>query len=148
MMAYRLACERSDLVAGIAASGAMMVFQPCRPSQAVPVLHLHSALDTNVPLGGGVGTGPAPLDYPPLDTTMQAWVALNRCAPEPTVAESELVTHTLWSACADNTAVELYVTADGGHAWPGGQRGSLIGDDPSQAIVANDLLIEFFTEHG
>ena len=44
-------------------------------------------------------------------------------------------------------SVESYLIKDGGHAWPGGQRGSPMGDEPSSAINATDLIWAFFKAH-
>ncbi|NBP67916.1 MAG: phospholipase, partial [Cytophagia bacterium] len=56
MMAYRLACEIPEKITAIAAvSGTLMTTQPCQPSRATPILHIHSELDTRVPLAGGTG---------------------------------------------------------------------------------------------
>lgn len=45
------------------------------------------------------------------------------------------------------TSVALYTIIGGGHAWPGGQRGSRFGDRPTQQISATDILWEFFAAH-
>jgi len=49
--------------------------------------------------------------------------------------------------CPAGWAVESYLIKDGGHAWSGGQRGSPMGDDPSSAINATDLIWAFFKAH-
>jgi polyhydroxybutyrate depolymerase len=43
--------------------------------------------------------------------------------------------------------VELYLVADNGHAWPGGQRGSTRADGPSRAINATEAMWAFFRAH-
>lgn len=43
--------------------------------------------------------------------------------------------------------INCYLTKDGGHAWPGGLKGSGIGDSPSKVIQANDLLWNFFQQY-
>jgi polyhydroxybutyrate depolymerase len=57
-MAYRMACERADLIAGIVslAGNASTTASACTPSRAVSVLHLHGTLDEAVPYVEG-GTG-------------------------------------------------------------------------------------------
>jgi polyhydroxybutyrate depolymerase len=49
--------------------------------------------------------------------------------------------------CPAGRAVALYLIKDNGHAWPGGQRGSRLGDEPSTALNATDLIWTFFEAH-
>ncbi len=147
IMSYRLACELSDKIAAIAPNAAAMMLENCTPSRAVPLLHMHSALDENVPIVGGVGKGLAGVPFPPLTTSMEKWVQLNGCQQPAKIERANQVAHSTWQPCRDRSAVELYVTQDGGHAWPGAQPGRSGGDTPSTAINANDLLWSFFQRH-
>jgi polyhydroxybutyrate depolymerase len=54
-MAYRMACQSADLIAGIASLAGMTLLNPsnCAPTQAVNILHIHGTADTMVPSGGG-----------------------------------------------------------------------------------------------
>ena len=141
MMAYRLACELAHKLAAIApVSSTMMVNQPCSPARSVPVLHIHSLLDTKVPYQGGVGL--AGYNFSPVDSVLQVWGQINGCASPTSVDNSQFI-HTVWSRC-QNAAIESYLTYDGGHAWPGGQKAGSWADDPSSFINANDLMWEFF----
>lgn len=145
IMAYRLACELADRIAAIAPNAAAHMAEPCTPARPVPVLHLHSRLDTNVPITGGQGSGVAGVPFPALETTLSRWVAIDGCASPATVeVQAARYTHSTWSGCQGGAAVELYVSDDGGHAWPGGLRGSAVGDTPSTALNANDLAWGFF----
>jgi polyhydroxybutyrate depolymerase len=147
MLSYRLACEVPGKIAAIAVSEcSMVVKQPCNPSRAVPVLHMHSVKDSRVPYTGGVGiTG---VYFPPIDSVMTVWSDINACGNKAQVVVSNKdYTSTKWSDCDDDATIEYYLTQDGGHAWPGGLPGSAIGDTPSKVINANDLLWEFFQQH-
>lgn len=149
MLAYRLACETPTKIAAIAPNGCTMVVkQPCQPSRAVPVLHMHSAQDANVPYKGGKGSGFSNTYYPPLDSILQAWSLVNACAtPAQVVVNNDKYTLTKWSGCTDNVTIQYYLTKDGGHAWPGGLPGGPTGDMPSVVINANDLLWTFFQQY-
>jgi polyhydroxybutyrate depolymerase len=150
MMAYRLACELSGKIAAIAPnSSTMVVTQPCNASRAVPVLHMHSILDTNVPYTGGQGTGVSNHYNPPLDSVFQVWSLKNACAtPAQVITNNSSYKLTKWTDCSNNVSIQYYLTKDGGHAWPGGSPGGLpVGDKPSNAINANDLLWEFFQQY-
>lgn len=149
MMAYRLACELSDKIAAIAPnSSTMVVTKPCNASRAVPVLHMHSRLDSNVPYTGGVGTGFSNHYNPPLDSVLNVWSLKNTCITKAQVlVNNSQYTFTKWSDCNGNTSIQYYLTKDGGHAWPGGTPGGLVGDTPSTSINANDLLWAFFQQY-
>lgn len=148
ILAYRLACELPERIAAIAANAAAMMVDSCAPAHAVPLLHMHSRLDANVPIGGGQGIGLAGVTFPSLASVMQSWVAIDACKTPPIVRiKSGLYERTTWRRCSDRAALDLYVTDDGGHAWPGGLPGGARGDTPSEAIDANDLLLAFFRRH-
>ena len=138
MMAYRLACELSDKIAAIAPnSSTMVVTQPCNASRAVPVLHMHSMLDSNVPYTGGVGTGFSNHYNPPLDSVFQVWSLKNACATQAQIiVNNSSYKLTKWTDCSNNTSIQYYLTKEGGHAWP-----------PSNAINTNDLLWDFFQQY-
>lgn len=147
MMCYRLACEMADKIAAIAVSGCTMgLLDPCNPSRAVPILHMHSELDKRVPEQGGIGISNA--YFPPLDSVFNAWSQQNACSVPNQVMEFDAAyTFRRWSSCDNGVIIDYYLTKDGGHAWPGGLPGSWFGDTPSKAINANDLLWRFFQEH-
>lgn len=150
MMSYGLACELSGKIAAIAPNGCTMVVdKPCAATRAVPVLHMHSALDQHVPYTGGVGTaGPSKHYNPPLDSVLNVWHLKNQCTNKAQViTNNSAYTFTKWSGCNNNVNIHYYLTKDGGHAWPGGLPGSANGDTPSTAINANDLLWEFFQQY-
>ena len=148
MLSYRLACELSNKIAAIAPNAStMVVTQPCNAGRAVPILHMHSINDKNVPYNGGVGSGFSDHYNPPLDSVMNVWKVKNQCLQAPTVISNSGYTLTKWLNCSSATAIHYYLTKDGGHAWPGGSPGSLFGDNPSTAINANDLLWDFFQQH-
>ncbi len=144
MMAYRLACELPEKIAAIATvSCSMVVSEPCNPSRAVPILHIHSILDTKIPYQGGIGIGG--YHFPPIDSVLTSWAIENSCeTPSQIIINNDKYSFKKWSACEGNTAIEYYLTQDGGHAWPGGLKSRAKADTPSVAIDANELLWEFF----
>lgn len=147
MLSYRLACEMSDKIAAIATNScSMVVTQTCNSSRAVPVLHMHSILDTKVPYKGGVGISDA--YFPPLDSVFQVWSLKDACATsQSTLVNNASYKLTEWTSCTNSVEIHYYLTRDGGHAWPGGLPGSANGDTPSTVINANDLLWEFFQHY-
>jgi polyhydroxybutyrate depolymerase len=149
MMSYRLACELSPKIAAIAVSGCtLMVTQPCNPEHPVPVLHMHSFLDENVPYQGGVGVGPSKAYMHPVDSGLTVFSTINACSNKAQVVDDNTgYKLTRWTNCSNTVTIDWYMTKDGGHAWPGGLPGSGMGDTPSTAISANELLWAFFQQH-
>lgn len=148
MMAYRLACELSNKIAAIAVNACSMVAtQPCNPLRPVPVLHMHAAPNTHVPYQGGKGTGFSNAYFPPVDSVLNVWSAINGCAAPPEIVAEDKYTFTQWTDCDNNVTVQYYLTEDGGHAWPGALSGRAGSDEPSTAINANDLLWDFFQQY-
>lgn len=149
MLCYRLACELSNKIAAIApVSSTMVVNQPCNPSRQVPILHMHSKLDENVPYTGGYGNGISGVYCPPLDSVFNVWSQVNHCLnPSQVTFSNDKYTLTEWLNCSSNAVIHYYLTNDGGHAWPGGLPGREQADTPSTAIDANDLLWDFFQQY-
>ena len=146
-MSYRLACERSERIAAIAPVAGSMALEECQPQRAVPVMHLHSYLDENIPAEGGVGSGFSTHHNPPLDSVMNAWAAFSNCTTlNDTLQADEELTHVSWSDCDCNNEMQLLISEDGGHSWPGGN-GTIIGDPPSEVLDGNDLMWAFFQDH-
>jgi len=146
MMAYTLACDLSDKIAAITSvSGTLMTSSPCQPSRAVPILHIHSALDTRVPFDGGLGM--ANHYFTPVDSTMNVWAALDSCNTPPQVTDNGGYSLTEWKDHAGRVAIDLYLTQDGGHSWPGGLKPRDKADPPSIYLNATDLLWDFFQRY-
>ena len=147
MMTYRLACELSQQLAAIApVSGTLLTTQTCQPARAVPVLHIHSALDNKEPYTGGYGL--ANYYFPPVDSALQVWAGIDGCSPAPqVVTNAPLYTQTQWINCSGSTTIQRYVTKDGGHSWPGGLPARPAADTPSAAFDATDLIWDFFQRY-
>jgi len=149
MMAYRLACEASDLVAAIGAVSAVIVVAPCEPRFPVSLIAIHGTADQNVPIAGGVGPKSiTKYPYPPVQDSIDFWAAHDDCGKDPIASTpAESVTLRSYPLCIGNTAVDYYVIEGGGHAWPGGKRMLKMLDAPSQAIAATPLIWQFFAAH-
>jgi len=149
LMSYRLACEMADVFSAIAPVAGTDNTITCSPVRPVSVLHIHARDDDHVLFEGGAG--PASVerskvtDFTSVADTVAKWVQLNGCRPE---AERLLETGgtycDVYRQCRGGAQVQLCVTADGGHSWPGGSK-PRIGAAPSRAILANDVMWDFFT---
>jgi polyhydroxybutyrate depolymerase len=149
MMAYRLACEASDLVAAIGAVSAVIVVAPCEPRSPVSVLHIHGTADENVPIAGGIGPKSiTKYPYPPVERSIAFWAARNDCGKDAVVSSpAPSVTLRSYPLCTLGIAVDYYVIEGGTHAWPGGKRLAKFLDEPSNAIDATTLIWQFFADH-
>jgi polyhydroxybutyrate depolymerase len=150
MMAYRFASEKAGLVAAIAPVAATRTSdEPLVLSAPVPLVHFHSFQDENVPYSGGIGSGFSKHYNPPVDSVLTVWGTENGCSVAATTEFDDPSSYRerRWSACLDGSEIIEYVTYDGGHSWPGGKRGSILGDAPSNAFRANDLMWNFFLKH-
>ncbi len=146
-MSYRLACELSHRIAAIAPVAASMTIVACQPVRPVPVISFHSYQDSSVPYLGGVGGGVSNHYNSPQDSVLNAFAAHAGCSVlNDTLQHDNTMTVIRWHECECNAEVITYRTQDGGHSWPGGN-GTGVGDPPSTAVVANDLMWDFFHEH-
>ncbi len=147
MMSYRLACEMSDVFRAIAPVAGTDNTQACKPERPVSVLHIHSKDDTHVLFEGGAGPDAiksAVNDFTSAPDTVSKWVKLAACPSTPKrILEKPGVHCDLYSPCKNGAEVQICVTEEGGHSWPGGvkPRGS---GKPSQAISATEAIWDFF----
>jgi polyhydroxybutyrate depolymerase len=159
-MSHRLACDRADRFAAIAAvgGGAQSAAVPgCAPARPVPVLQIHGVDDPCWAFTGGAGACLQKDDevYVSVDDTMTGWAARNGCDATPVETElpdvdpddgTRVVDVTFVGCDAD---VELLRIAGGGHTWPSGQpylSERTVGR-VSRDIVANDRIWAFFAAH-
>lgn len=147
MLTYRLACELSDKIAAVApVSGTMMVTEPCILQRPVPVLHIHSIQDKKVPYVGGEGL--ANYYFTPVDSTLAVMSNQNNCQEEAEIIVNDSRYRlTQWTACEQAVKIVCYLTQDGGHAWPGGNKSWKGADKPSTVINADDLIWDFFQQY-
>jgi polyhydroxybutyrate depolymerase len=123
-----------------------MSLENCSPARLMPLIHFHSYIDTSVPYLGGIGDGISDHYNPPLDSVITAWVSHNGCnSIGDTLTNNSVYTHVTWRNCSCGADINLYITQDGGHSWPGGNQ-TPVGDPVSQYISATDLMWEFFQQ--
>jgi polyhydroxybutyrate depolymerase len=144
MLAYRLACELSDRIAGIAPVAGALNVTPCRPTRSVPVLAIHGAADEVVPYEGGPPTRRLPGGETWVNTSVADsvgfWAEHNECTGIPAVTEADSVTVTDYGPCH----VVLYTIKDGGHAWPGGTQPRSAADRVPPTPDATRVILNFF----
>ena len=148
MLAYRAACELSDIVAAFApVAGAMN--GDCYPQRAIPMIVFHGMEDQHVPYQGGSGEKSL---RKRIDTSVSDSVGFftyhNNCLSTPNRQKRGNVIHDSFVGCQNGGNIEVYSIVDQGHAWPGGQKSRRIGSDmPSSEISATDIIWDFFERH-
>ena len=122
ILAYRLACELSEKIAAIGLQAGSNVVQGCAPSRAVSVLHIHGSADTNMPIGGGRGTGLSTTVFVSAQAAIDAMVAANGCSTSyessKSVTDSNVTAKT-WTRSGTSIHVRFVTVATATHAWMG-----------------------------
>jgi polyhydroxybutyrate depolymerase len=131
-MSHRVACELSDRVAAVVSVSGDLGVAACNPARPISVLEIHGTADQYVPIEGDPSQHLAPTM-----STMQRWVQINGCAPDPTVSESGITKTTRWGGCRSGTTVVLVAITGADHTfWLEG--------DPGQSLI-NRLIWDFFS---
>lgn len=139
-MAYRMACERADVIAAIAplAGLASSNASACNPSRPVNVLHMHGTMDEAVPYGPISAVG----ELGALGSVNE-WAQKNGCGTSRTPAgDLDLVTSLPGAethryktdSCPAGGAVELWSIEGASHV-------------PSLTTGFNPAVMQWFSEH-
>ena len=122
-MSHRMACERPDLIAGIASFAGATWADPgrCGATGPVAVLQIHGTSDSVIRFGGGSISNNS---YPGAAATVAQWAATNGCREVPVAGDSlDLVTNlggtetavTRHTDCEPGGAAELWAIQGGSH---------------------------------
>ncbi len=123
MMALRMLCEASELLAGIGTVIANMpaaVGATCRPRRAMPIVMFNGTADPLIPYNGG-GVGPLSLGGFVWGTERTAahMARTNGCGFEPRWSDASTegvsVTRIAWTGCRAEASVMLYRVNGGRH---------------------------------
>jgi polyhydroxybutyrate depolymerase len=151
MMTHRLGIELSNRMAAIAPVVATLFGAEAKPKHPVSALMINGMLDKHVPYQGGPPGGrfsDAWDGTPTKPAQEQAafWARADGCMNPPEQKDDSAYVLTQYR-CPDGRDVEMYLIKDNGHAWPGGQQGSRMGDKPSTAVNGTDVIWAFFKAH-
>jgi polyhydroxybutyrate depolymerase len=110
-MAYRLACERADLVSNVVVLAGPVASTPCAPARSVNVLHVHGTADATVP-------------YSVAGPSVQQWAVNDHCGSsrvlgasvdiDGSLAGNETVTESV-VGCPAGVRVDLWTIEGGSH---------------------------------
>jgi len=150
MMTHRLGIELSNRIAAIAPVVATLFGDERKPAMPVPALIVNGLLDKSVPPSGGPPGGLFTQAWEgmarPFAEQGAFWAAANGCGSEAKLSEDDRYALREYPCPAGNEVLS-YLVKDSGHAWPGGQRGSRMGDTPGTAINATESIWRFFANH-
>jgi polyhydroxybutyrate depolymerase len=152
MMAYRLACEASDTFKAIASVTGTDGTEICKPKHPISILHIHAKDDDHVLFNGGAGKNAFKdkskvTEFDSVPNVILKWVKLNACNIKPNRTLEKPKAFCEDYTCPNPVKVQLCVTDDGGHSWPGGKKPRGNGK-ASKAIDANSVIWEFFKNLG
>ena len=132
-MSYRMACEKTEKIAGIAtvvASFSEDLLTICAPSEPIPVFITSGTMDPLVPYEGGEITlfDKTYGKVISVNETVKFWIKNNNCSIEPIIdylpdidPNDEVIVRTeTYLDENDKPSVILYCMEGGGHIWPGG----------------------------
>jgi polyhydroxybutyrate depolymerase len=122
VMAYRLACELSSVIAGVASVAGAMAPNECHPVRPVSILEMHGTADLNVSYARGVAA-------------IQQWTMLDGCVGDPALSQSGITKTSLWNQCNVGTVVRLDTVVGGHHTWFGSSYDPVPGEPNANAVI-------------
>jgi polyhydroxybutyrate depolymerase len=119
LMAYRLLCERSDLLSVAVVVAGDAVGPRCNPALPVAMLHVHGGRDGIIPLSGAPTSPLAAAGFPPAAASIERLAVADECSDATTTT---LPNGVEWAAtgCDGNVAVRLMTVANLNHHYPSG----------------------------
>lgn len=147
-LAYKLANRYSDKFAAVSAVAGVLQDFPFNPSRKVPIIHFHSYQDATAPYNGGFSDAPfINFEFPSVDSTLLLIANDYNCAQikETMFSDPNSYDFFRYSDCDNSVILELYVSHDGGHTWPGGQ--AFAGMPITNHFSASHLMWDFFQNY-
>ncbi|MFI9591387.1 hypothetical protein [Nonomuraea sp. NPDC052265] len=149
-LAVSLVCALDGRLSGVAAVAGIPIAQPCRDPAPTTIIAFHGTADRLVPYTGGHPRPGGDLQHlaalvvlPPVEQTMDAWAAAQRCTSPATTHPLRDIRLRLWRSCAREATVRLYTVDGGGHTWPGPIEVSRLGAT-ARDLDASRLILDTF----
>ncbi len=149
-MSYRMACERSNLVAAIVSLAGATYADPadCKPREPVSVAQVHGTVDEAIHFNGGVALTDVSGPYPGAEATAATWANYDGCGAEPSALNTRIdvvadiadgadpaeTSVQEWSGCEAGSTVQLWTIPNGNHV-------------PALTPAFADAVIRFLVEH-
>ena len=147
-LAYKLANRYPNKFAAVSAVAGVLQDFPFNPTRKVPIIHFHSYQDSTAPYYGGFSDAPnINFEFPSVDSTLLLIANNYDCEiiKQTIFTDSNTYDFFRYSDCDNNVQIELYVSQDGGHTWPGGQ--ALPNMEITNHFNASTLMWEFFKNY-
>lgn len=147
-LAYKLANRYPNKFAAVSAVAGVLQDFPFNPTRKVPIIHFHSYQDSTAPYNGGFSDAPfINFEFPSVDSTLMLIANNYKCGQIKETIFSNPNTYDLfrYSGCENSVILELYVSHDGGHTWPGGQ--AFANRPITNHFSASNLMWEFFKNY-
>ena len=148
MMAYRLACEASEIFKAIASVAGTDNTIECPVKKPISILHIHAKNDDHVLYDGGAGKPffdrSKVTEFTSVPSTVNKWTERMKCPKSPKkVLKTSGAYCDSYRPCSEASEFKVCITEDGGHSWPGGKapRGN---KKTSTALDANQEIWDFF----
>lgn len=158
MMTHRLGRELSTKIAAIAPVVGAVFGGERPPAGPVSALIINGARDEAVPPNGGwsrrrglARRRVADAPYAPAAAQLSYWASADRCGGAPLTEEKRgpgdgAYNRYAYTGCAGGAEVIAYLLLENGHAWPGGRKGSALGDAPVRDFDASAVIWRFFED--
>jgi polyhydroxybutyrate depolymerase len=147
-LAYKLANRYPNKFASVSAVAGVLQDFPFNPTRKVPIIHFHSYQDSTAPYNGGFSDAPnINFEFPSVDSTLLLIANNYDCEiiKQTIFTDSNTYDFFRYSDSDNNVQIELYVSQDGGHTWPGGQ--ALPNMEITNYFNASILMWEFFKNY-
>lgn len=147
MMCYLVACEMSDKFAAVAPVAATMFkTEQCPAGSEISMIIFNSVDDKHIPYEGGVGEESiVQVEKLPVEKVVEYWKDKFSCV---FFNQSDSPNfHRINYGNGNGTEIIFYKMLQGGHSWPGGERGRQRADKPVKEVSATDLIWDFFKNH-
>lgn len=147
-LAYKLANRYPNKFAAVSAVAGVLQDFPFNPTRKVPIIHFHSYQDSTAPYNGGFSDAPfINFEFPSVESTLTLIANNYNCSQIKETIFSNPNTYDFfrYSDCENNVTLELYVSQDGGHTWPGGQ--AFANMPITSHFSASNLMWEFFKNY-
>lgn len=130
-MVQRLACEKSEIIAGfsaIAGSMGVALRKSCNPSKPVSMMIINSPEDRFVPYKGGEMKRGAGGDILPVPELVEFWKQQNVCGsveekrqPKSISTDKTKIVERRYRDCKNKSDLVHIIVEGGGHTWPSGK---------------------------
>ncbi len=143
-MSFRIACELSDRIAGVASGSGPRDDTACQIARPLPIMVIHGTADPLEPYAGGRDF--RGLTVPAVTEVADFWRKHDGCPTDGTVTMlTQTVEQRSYGGCQAGSEVVLITVTGGGHCWFGAQCGAGSPGDPN--FKATPAVVQFLLAH-